>query len=95
VYGADITDKKIAEEKLQENEKRYRILFDKMDYGYALQDIVVGKNKNLDYRFIDVNEAFERLSKLKKADVLGKIASQVTPKAKTKEYIDNKKNTTA
>jgi PAS domain S-box-containing protein len=78
VYGSDNTEKHKAKERLQEREKRYRMLFEKMNYGYAVQDIIFDEHKKpADYRFVDINTAFERLLKLKREDIVGKTVNEL------------------
>lgn len=92
IYGVDITDRKEAEDHLRMSEKRYHMLFDKMNYGYALQDIIFDKNgKPADYRFIDVNPAFEKLTKSPKELIIGKTANQMAQTPQTKEQQENRK----
>ncbi|RPJ17377.1 MAG: PAS domain S-box protein, partial [Deltaproteobacteria bacterium] len=80
----DITDRKAAELVLHESEQRYRTLFDSMTEGFALHEIVIDeRGKPLDYRFLDVNPAFERLTGLKRADLLGKRVLEVLPGTET------------
>ena len=93
VYGSDATERKQAEERLRESEKRYHSLFEKMNYAYALQDIIFDQNKKpVDYRFTDVNQAFEKLSKVKKEDVIGKTANDLAQVPQSKESIKNRKS---
>ncbi len=76
----DISERKRAEEALQESENRYRTLFSGMTEGFALHEIVCDdKGVPVDYRFIDINPAFERLTGLKKESVVGKLVSVVLP----------------
>lgn len=78
--GRDITHLKVAEEKLVKSEEKYRSLFSKMTEGFALHEIVCDqKGKPVDYRFIDINPAFEKLTGLKREDVVGKLKSEVIP----------------
>jgi len=73
VYGSDATQRKEAEDALKESEKRYHMLFETMNYGYALQDIIFNsKKKPIDYKFVDVNPAFEKLTHLKKEAIMAK-----------------------
>ena len=93
VYGSDITDRKQAGENLKESEKRDDMLFNSMNYGYALQEILYNKNgKPADYRFLDVNPAFEKLTKLKRKDVVGKTISQIPSTLSHSDSIKNRKN---
>jgi PAS domain S-box-containing protein len=76
----DITIEKNAKSKLRNSEKQYRSLFNKITEGFALHEIVCNKDgEPVDYRFIDINPAFEELTGLKKADVIGKLKSEVIP----------------
>lgn len=61
-------------------EKRYRNLFENMADGYALHEIILDANGiPRDYRFIDINPAFERTLGLSRADVVGKTAREIMP----------------
>lgn len=92
VYGTDVTDRKIVEEELLANNETYYNLFNSMDYGYALQDILLDKNKKpIDYRFTEVNSAFERLAKIKKEFIVGKTARQLSQNPQTEESIKLRK----
>lgn len=69
-----------AEEALRESEKQYHNLFTGMTEGFALHEIVCDADGvPCDYRFLDLNPAFERLTGLKQADLQGKLISQVEP----------------
>jgi|GEM_PF-2025074 len=94
IFSSDITDRKKTEEDLKKSEKRYRTLFEKMEYGYALQDIIYDKRgKPVDYRFIDVNPAFEKLAQFKKENIIGKTANELAARApQTKEQIKTRKD---
>ena len=73
LYGWDVTDRKRAEAALQESEERYRGLFESMNEGFALHELLYDESgEPCDYRFLDVNPAFERLTGLKRQDVVGK-----------------------
>jgi PAS domain S-box-containing protein len=78
--GHDITEKKMAEEELRKSEVRYRSLFNSMTEGFALHEIICDeKGEPCDYRFLDINPAFERLTGLKREDVIGKTHNTVLP----------------
>ena len=60
--------------------ERYRSLFSTMTEGFALHEIVCDQaGVPVDYRFLDVNPAFERLTGLRRADILGQLQSEVLP----------------
>ncbi|HLA04839.1 MAG TPA: MASE3 domain-containing protein [Syntrophales bacterium] len=68
------------QEALRESEKRYHALFEGMTEGFALHEIICDGNGNpCDYRFLDINPAFERLTGLKREDVIGNCKSKVLP----------------
>jgi PAS domain S-box-containing protein len=65
---------------LRASEERFRDLFDGMSEGFALHEIVCDENSEpVNYRFLDVNPAFERLTGLKKADIIGRLKTEVLP----------------
>lgn len=75
IYGSvkDITERRKAEEE-------YRTLFRQMLDGFALHEIICDGNGNpVDYRFLAVNPAFERMTGLKSGEIVGKTILQVMP----------------
>jgi PAS domain S-box-containing protein len=65
---------------LAASEGRYRSLFNGMTEGFALHEIVCDEQGlPCDYRFLEVNPAFERLTGLQRGDVVGRLMSQVLP----------------
>jgi PAS domain S-box-containing protein len=74
----DITDQKNAVLALRESEERFRNLFTNMGEGVCLQKLVFDQSgKAIDYQIINVNQQYEKILKLKKDDVVGKLASVV------------------
>ena len=69
-----------AEEALKESDARFHSLFDNMAEGYALHEIVTDEEgAPCDYRFLDMNPAFERLTGLQRSAVRGKRVTEVLP----------------
>ena len=66
-----------AAETVRKSESSYRSLFENMLEGYANHRIIFQDGLPLDYLFLDVNKAFEKLTGLK--DVVGKKASEAIP----------------
>jgi len=75
----DITEKKKAEEKIKESDEKYRTLFEKMDEGFCVIEMIYNaKSKPVDYRFLEINAAFMKQTGLK--DALTKTMRQMVPK---------------
>jgi len=78
--NSEIVDRKKAEKKLQTSEEKYRSLFDSMKESFALHKIILDKNNNpKDYTFIEVNDAFENQTGLKRKDIIGKNVTKILP----------------
>jgi len=66
-----------GDEALRLSEKRYRSLFENMQEGYAYCRMLVGDGGLGDFVYLDVNDAFGKLTGLK--DVVGKKVTEVIP----------------
>ena len=78
-------ERKPAEESIRQGEERYRKLINEMLNGFALHEIICDEEgKPYDYRFLDVNKAFEEMTGLKAKDIIGKTVLEILPK--TEQY---------
>ncbi|MGB9800089.1 MAG: PAS domain S-box protein [Thermanaerothrix sp.] len=76
----DITERKRWEQQLRVSEERYRTLFETMLDGFALHEIILDEQGDpYDYRFLQVNPAFERLTGLSAGQVIGRTARELLP----------------
>ncbi|MEZ7875218.1 MAG: PAS domain S-box protein [Bacteroidales bacterium] len=62
-------------------------IFNNAPFGYALHKIVLdGNGKPIDYEFIEVNEVYERLTGLKKENVIGKTVKEIIPRIESGKF---------
>lgn len=73
-----VSTREISEQKAAED--RYRSLFDNLTTGFVLFEIVQdGKGAMVDFRFLEVNPAYEKLTGLAGEVVLGRTLLEVLP----------------
>ncbi len=76
----DISQPREAEARLAESENRYKALIASMPSGFAVYEMIYGpEGTPRDYRFIEVNAAFEQLTGLQAGTLLGKRSLEVFP----------------
>jgi len=74
----DITERKLMEKQLFESEKHYHMLFDSIDEGFCIIEMIFDENeKPVDYRFLETNPSFEKQTGL--IDVRGKRIRELAP----------------
>jgi len=75
----DVTQRKTIELELWDSEKKYRSLFKNMVNGLAYYKVLFGSDgKPVDYVFLEVNDAFERLTGLRREEVVGRKVTDVS-----------------
>lgn len=69
----------LEEEKEQHkrSEAKYRALFENMQVGFALHEMVKGDDNHTDYRFVEVNGAYERIVGVSRELLVGTPASNL------------------
>ena len=74
----DVTERKLAEDRVRASEARFRTLFDTMDEGFCIVELIFDDvGRPLDYRFLEVNPAFEKHTGLR--DIVGQTALEAIP----------------
>lgn len=75
-----VVEHKETETALQQSERQYRMLFENMTSGFALHEMIYDDSgKPSDYRFLDVNAAFENMTGLSATTLIGKTVKEVLP----------------
>ncbi|MDV2482514.1 PAS domain S-box protein [Methanoculleus sp. Wushi-C6] len=80
ILAQDVTDRKRAEEAQLESERKYRQLFESMGEGFVLHEMVYDdEGRPVDYLVLDVNPAYEKITGLRREDVVGKGITELIP----------------
>ena len=100
--GEDITERKKAENKIkrqneelskakievEESEEKFHSLFNNINVGSALHEIITDENNTpIDFVWLDSNSAYEKLTLLKRDDIVGKRGLEIIPNLE-KRWID-------
>jgi PAS domain S-box-containing protein len=77
----DVTAEREVEAALREREERYRTLFESIDEGFCIIEVIFDGDQPVDYRFLELNPAFARHTGLK--DALGRRIREMVPDLET------------
>lgn len=78
--GYDITGRKALELRLSDSEMRYRALFDHLDHGFALHEIVVGPDgRPRGYKVLAMNAVYGELLGVDRSEAVGRGSSELAP----------------
>ena len=76
----EAADQRRVEDALRESDRKYRMLFENMTAGFALHEMIYDEQgRPLDYRYLEINPAFERLTGVPVKTLLGKTVKEVMP----------------
>jgi len=80
VLITDVTSRDVALTALVQSEERYRALFEHMQTGFALHEVITDDyEKPVDYVFLACNAAYTAMTGLQPAQIVGKRVTQVLP----------------
>jgi len=88
IYGAivflrDITELEKTQKVLEESEEKFRSLYNSMISAYTLREIIYDDlGEPIDFKYLEVNPAFEKLTGIKRSNIIGKTYKEVYPKGK-------------
>jgi PAS domain S-box-containing protein len=78
--AADLIEQRQAKVALRESEAKYRSLFDSMNEGLAINELVRDESgRAVDARYLELNPAYERQTGFDRSSTLGRLASEVFP----------------
>ncbi|MBD2246946.1 GAF domain-containing protein [Nostoc sp. FACHB-888] len=78
--AADLIEQRQAQVALRESEAKYRSLFESMNEGLAINELVRDESGcAVDARYLELNPAYERQTGFDRSSTLGRLASEVFP----------------
>ena len=87
--GVEVTGRVRAQVAQRVSEARWRDVFDQMSEGFEVIEIIAGPDgRAADFRYLDVNAAWERQSGFPRETVVGRRATEVFPPEETPFWIE-------
>ncbi|HEX7505570.1 MAG TPA: ATP-binding protein [Polyangia bacterium] len=84
VVLVDVSERKRAEHALAQSEQRFRNLFQSMDEGFMLAEMIDDQaGQPVDFRYLEVNTAFARQAGLPVERIVGRTSREVIPGLET------------
>lgn len=77
---SDVTEAYKAREEISASEEKFRQLVTQMEQGLAVHEVIYNKKgRVINYRFLELNSSYEKLTGLKKENIIGKTVKEVLP----------------
>lgn len=84
ILEKDLTRRKNTEAELRGKLEQNLSLFEEMMEGFALHEVILDENGNpVDYRFLEMNPAFEKLTGINRLMAIGKTVLELMPDTET------------
>lgn len=80
IFGMSLYNYHQERQGIAASEKKYRLLFENMTAGFAVHEVICdASGKPVDYRYLAVNPAFEKLTGIPAGVIVGKTIREVKP----------------
>lgn len=87
-HVTDVSGRLHAERALGESEARWREVFERMGEGFEIDEMILGPDgRVVDFRYVDVNAAWERHLGISRGMVAGRRATEVFPPEETAFWV--------
>lgn len=81
IFTTNITERMNEIDRIRESEEKFRLIYSSMSQGLAVHEVIVDENNQpIDYRFVEINDSYEKLFGYKKEEVIGKRIKEIAPR---------------